>query len=247
MIGLMSMVLSNAHADQSEWSEHTAYTLPQGRWEIGLFGPVRYGLKDDLEIEIHPVWAFLSPHVAIKKGLASRGAWQIGIRQSLAYPTLLLNTLARGGIGGILPPDVNIPHIVSSDTRFLLSNALTDRFSITLRAQLNISSRFGESDFPHIPVPVVYPRTASYQGLATLGGGLFARYGLGDVEIRSDTQIWYMVGNDANWSAEQWLSVRWFALEGFSVDGGVVGTVGVYPYGQNWHLIPTLDMTWSVP
>ncbi|MEC7987859.1 MAG: hypothetical protein VX278_22015, partial [Myxococcota bacterium] len=146
-----------------------------------------------------------------------------GIRQSLAYPTLLLNTLARVGIGGILPPDVNIPHIVSSDTRFLLSNALTDRFSITLRAQLNISSRFGESDFPHIPVPVVYPRTASYQGLATLGGGLFARYGLGDVEIRSDTQIWYMVGNDANWSAEQWLSVRWFAHEGFSVDGGVVG------------------------
>ena len=246
-LALFSSLLSTAAAEGVAWSEHTAHTLPKGRWEVGLFGPLRYGLSEDLELSLHPVWALIAPHVAIKKDLTSLGQWRLGVRQSFSYPTLLLQNLARGGIGGVLPPDVSVPHIISSDTRLLLTKDYSPKASVTMRVQLNVAPRAGDSTFPHIPVPVVYPRIASYRGIATLGAGAFTRCGFHEGwEIRTDTQLWYMAGNEANWAAEQWVSVRWFATERFSVDAGMVGTVGAYPYGLNWHLIPTLDLNWAI-
>ena len=244
---MMTILLSSAFADQVSWSEHTAHTLPKGEWEIGLFGPLRYGMSESLELEIHPIWAFVAPHVALKKDLIEIGRWSMGVRQSLAYPSLLLNTLARGGIGGILPPDVDVPHIISSDTRLLLTKDYSERASVTVRAQLHLAPRFGDSTYPHIPVPVVYPRTAAYQGIATIGAGTFMRCVMTDgLEIHTDTQLWFMVGNEANWAAEQWVSVRWFASKTFALDVGATATVGAYPYGQNWHVFPTFDLNWAI-
>ena len=243
---LLSLLFS-AYADQVSWSEHTAHTLPQGRWEVGMFGPLRYGLSESLELEIHPIWAFLSPHVAVKKDLLELGRWSVAVRQSISYPTLLLNTLARAGIGGMLPPDSTILQIISSDTRLLATKDYSEKASVTMRAQLNVAPRFGESDFPHIPVPVVYPRMAAYQGIATLGLGTFMRCEVMDnLEVHTDTQLWFMAGNEANWAAEQWASLHWFATPKFSVDVGAVGTIGAYPYGQQWHVVPTFDLNWAI-
>jgi len=150
-----------AHADQVEWSEHTAHTLPKGRWEVGLFGPLRYGLSESTELEIHPIWAIVSPHIAVKQDLFEVGRWSLGVRQSIAYPTILLQNLARGGIGGIMPPDSQIPHIISSDTRLLATKDYSEKASVTMRLQLNVAPRFGESNYPHIPVPLVSHRVAA--------------------------------------------------------------------------------------
>jgi hypothetical protein len=244
---ILFSLLCSAFADQVDWSDDTAHTLPEGRWEVGLFGPLRYGWSESLEIEIHPLWALVSPHLAVKKDLLEFGRWSIAARQSIAYPTLLLRGLARGGIGGIMPPDSEIPHIISSDTRLLATKDYSEKASVTMRLQLNVAPRFGTSDFPHIPVPVVYPRLASYQGVATVGAGTFMRCEMTDgLEVRTDTQLWFMAGNEGNWAVEQWASLRWFAGSKFSVDAGVVGTIGAYPYGQEWHLVPTFDLNWAI-
>ena len=244
---MIAFLLSMAFADQVTWSEHTAHTLPKGRWEIGLFGPLRYGMSESVEIEVHPLWAILSPHVAVKKDLIEIGRWSMAVRQSLSYPTPLLRLLARGGIGGVLPPDVSIPQIVSSDTRLLLTKNYSQSLSVTMRAQLQVAPRFGESTWPNIPVPVVYPRTAAYQAGATLGAGTFIKCGLGEAfALRSDTQFWYVLGQEANWAVEEWLTLRWYATTKMTVDLGLVGTIGLYDYGQNWHVIPTLDVGWAI-
>ena len=244
---ILFSLMSAAQADQLEWSNKTAHTLPQGRWEVGMFGPLRYGLRESLEIEIHPLWAIISPHIAVKKDLLELGRWSLAVRQSVAYPTILMRTLARGGIGGIMPPDSTIPHIVSSDTRLLATKDYSRKASVTMRMQLHVAPRLGDSDFPHIPVPVVYPRLAAYQGAATLGVGTFMRCEMTEgLEIHTDTQLWFMAGNQANWAAEQWVSLRWFAGKKFSVDAGLVATVGAYPYGTQWHAVPTFNLNWAV-
>ena len=244
---MIAFLLSTAFADQVVWSEHTAHTLPKGRWEVGLFGPLRYGLSESLELEIHPLWAIPSPHLAVKKDLLEIGRWSIAVRQSLSYPTPLLRLLARGGIGGVLAPDVSIPQIISSDTRLLLTKNYSQSLSVTMRAQLQVAPRFGESSWPNITVPVVYARTAAYQGAATIGLGSFINCGITpSVSLRSDTQLWFMAGQEANWAAEEWLTLRWSLSEKFAIDVGTVATIGVYDYGQNWHVAPILDVNWAI-
>ena len=245
VFGLLFSTL--AYAEQVKWSENTAHTLPSGRWEIGFFSSLRYGWSESTEIQLHPIGTLLSPHLAIKQDLLTIEGWNVSLRQSVAYPTLLLQNLARGGIGGIIPPDSKIPHIVSSDTRLLATTDLSEKNSLTMRLQLNVAPRFGESDFPHIPVPVVYPRIASYKGGATIGLGTFTRSQVSDGwEIHTDTQLWWMMGNQSNWAVEQWLSLKWFLSPDFNLSAGLVGTMGAYPYGANWHLIPTFNVSWAM-
>ena len=213
---------------------------------MGLFGPLRYGVDDSLEVELHPILTFLTPHLAVKKQLQDIGSWNFAIRQSLSYPTPLLRILSRGGIGGILPPDSEIPHLLSSDTRILATNDVSEKLSVTLRMQMQFAPRVGDSDFPHIPVPIVYPRIASFNGFASVGLGAYIQGQLNDVlQLRSDTQLWFLGGNSSNWNVEQWAGLRWFAASKFCIDIGIVGTIGDYPYGINWHVIPTFDLNWA--
>ena len=46
---ILTILFSQVFA-QGEWLSGTAYTLPQGRWEYGLFQPVRWGQSENREI-----------------------------------------------------------------------------------------------------------------------------------------------------------------------------------------------------
>ncbi len=107
---LRGLMLQQLGAQENRsWSAGTAYTIPQGRWETGLFQPVRYATTDLREWIVHPILFPVFPNIAIKQYWQDWRGGQLSYRLGFQYPTPLLRLLRREGTGGILAPDATIP------------------------------------------------------------------------------------------------------------------------------------------
>lgn len=237
IIFLLSILLgSTAIADDQNWSQGTAHVLPRGRTEMGVFSPYRKGIKDGLELQLHPGWAIIAPHLAVKKDLLELARWNYAVRQSLSYPTQLLRLLARPGTGGIIAPDSQIPHIVSSDTRLLMTRNLGADHNLTIRFRAQLAAGFGEENWLTIDAPIAYTRTSAYHnGFASnvalrFDGKLFK--GLGYVW---DTNAWLLPGTDGHRAVEQFAYLTLKTKGSMAYQAGAVFVYGDYPYGPNWH------------
>ena len=82
------------YADTSIWSSGTAHSLPKGQWEVGLFQPLRYGMTDDQDIALHPLFAIKLPNLVYKKTWVEKNSWTIASRHGFYYPTPLLQFLS---------------------------------------------------------------------------------------------------------------------------------------------------------
>lgn len=58
-------------AENGLFSADTARTLPEGKMELGVFAPLRYGLTPRVELALNPLWFFLAPHL-----LSSSQRWK---------------------------------------------------------------------------------------------------------------------------------------------------------------------------
>jgi len=103
---VLLLVLFNANlvAENRTWSSGTAYLLPPGRCEIGLFQPIRYGISETKEISFHPLFMFVIPNAKLKLARKDIGIFHLASEHSLSYPTILLNLISRKGTGGIISP-----------------------------------------------------------------------------------------------------------------------------------------------
>jgi hypothetical protein len=227
----------------------TAHMLEDSDWEVGVWAALRRGLANKMELSIHPLVALQSPHLTLKKGWVYGGDWTISSQHGLHYPTPLLSTFARPGIGGVLPADNTIPHIVASDNRVLASRSFGEPgegMTVTASARILLAASFGESDWATIDMPIAYARTAAYHnGLATaagvqLDGGLF-----GTLDYRLALEGWFLPGADGNWAVEARGFLPWRVSDGFTAQVNATATAGAYPYGTNWHLLPGFDLIWA--
>ena len=48
---------------------NTSAILQKGEFEVGLFQPLRYGLRETIEISFHPLAALVIPNFTLKKKL----------------------------------------------------------------------------------------------------------------------------------------------------------------------------------
>ena len=100
-------------AEEKTWSSHSAEIIEKGRWEIGLFQPLRYGYSNYSELSIHPGWFFLIPNIEIKESQKDFFGYKTASRYKLTYPTMLLNMLSGDGIGKAIAPEHEMPHMFS--------------------------------------------------------------------------------------------------------------------------------------
>ena len=70
--------------------------MPPKKWSVGIFHPIRYGIKDGLELSSHPGWFFVLPNASFKVPLSDFKSFHTATRVSFVYPTPLLNMLSRG-------------------------------------------------------------------------------------------------------------------------------------------------------
>jgi len=218
--------------------------------EVGVFGPLRFGLADQLEISAHPLWLFLIPQIAVKKGWTLWQDWHLASRHQLIYPTMLLRALAREGAGGVLPPSSEIPHLLTFQNELWMSRPFGAQNWFTARVGVLASPRVGPSDFPTIELPVVYPRTASYHSDFT--AYLSAHW------LREEIRLWgfpfgvqlaatvfALPEAGGRFHLEQDGEILLGTSDRFRASLGYKWIYGEYPFGAMANLLPIFDLQWG--
>lgn len=244
------LLVTAAQAETGDFTRHTANTLSDGQWSVGIFGPLRYGVKDNLELEINPLAALLAPHIAIKKSYSGIGDWTVASRHQLGYPTPLLKAFSKGGIGSLLAPDSVLPHTVVLQNDLYLGEA-NDNGEVTFSLGVNLALELGDSDYALIDAPYGFRQTNLYQNTLSLqfgmGGDYFFTEKLG---FRYFTKGWYYPLAEQNWAIEEKVVLLIQVSDRSQASIGANYIVADYLYAENsddnnWHILPSADWVWQ--
>lgn len=133
-------------------ARETAHVAQKGTWSVGLFNPLRYAITDDWELEAHPVFFFVAPHIAARGALLRKGSLFLTTEVGLSVPTPGLNLTK----GYFFPSwDVTkkeLPWTAVVRGGFVLSGGLPDADVWTVRLE-------GASGIPFGDMPVGPPDT----------------------------------------------------------------------------------------
>jgi hypothetical protein len=245
LIILLSASLFGQHVKYRNWSEGSAYILPEKRVELGLFQPLRYGQSKNIEWSIHPIYFFIIPNFNLKWFHGYYKDYAIATKHSIYYPTLLLRTISKQGTGGIISPEFDIPQMVGLNNEVLISTPVTSNFLITLKAGVAFGIKFGGLDKrTTIDLPFVYNRLAVfYHGyqLRTgidLDGKIYNRW-----HFSLDGDYFYIPGVQHNKAFEHKGLIIWKKSGKTQIMLGYKLIYGQYPFGSQWHLfIPIFDL-----
>jgi len=246
----ITMVLADEpnKKSQQNWSQNSAYLVPTGRMEVGLFQSMRYGLLENMELSSHPLVFVLMPNLSLKWSHKSFGGFTFSTRHSIYYPSPLLRNLAREGIGGIISPEFEIPDMVSLYNEALLSKIITKHHLLTGKLGIAFAKKFSELDErTTIDLPIVFPRLAvfyydySFRFGFDVQGKLFKRW-----EYLMDADLFYIPKSDENIAFEHKGLVVWTKSPRFQLCFGYKLSYCEYPFGTQWHLLlPLFDLQWA--
>ena len=254
LILLTVSLFSTAQASQVNWDSHSARIMPRGKWSVGIFHPIRYGIKDGLELSSHPGWFFILPNASFKVPFADYKSFNTATKVSFAYPTPLLNMLSKEGIGGIIDPNLTIPPMLGVSGSFIMSRELLG-INLTAKAGLDFGLVFGDLDTrSNIDLPIVYHRLEVFHngwGWHTgldLDRALIKKFWIFmDLDLRfipnldnSGTNNYTMRSGD--YSIEHKMLLIWEDSPKFRVMIGYKLVSGEYPYGKQTRLLPYVPL-----
>ncbi len=232
------------NTDHKIWSIGTAYNLPEGRWEVGLFHPLRYGLSERVELAAYPILFFVMPNISLKWSQKNILGFKSATRHSLTYPTPLLRLSSMEGAGGIISPEFYIPHMVEFYNELLFSKIFFNYHLFTGKVGFSLAAKSDELDERAlIDYPMAYSRLAVYYH----GYGL--RFGvdmqgpiIGKFNYLVDGDIFYIPGVNYNFSFENKGMIHWRFSDYSELCFGYKLIYGEYPYGNEWNLfLPMID------
>ena len=258
-IYLLTVVLLLAQMAVSQdkiWTTGTAITLSPKNYSFGIFQPLRYGLKNNLEVFTYPLAFPAIPNVGVKKmWYKTKNDWYFGSRHAIHYPSLFLKVSSGEGIGRVMPPDAKVPQIISLTNELLVSTWLIKETSctppnllLTLKAGAKNGLKFGESNFPTIDYPGIYYQTIPYQKKH------FLWYLGADLDGNLTESVNFCI--DLDWIAVNW-NVEDFAIEHKGMllipfakrTTFIVGykiSYGTYPFGNKFMIMPLIDLQWNI-
>jgi hypothetical protein len=228
-------------------STASARILPQGRWQVGVFQPLRYGLSPTVELSAHPLWFFIIPNLSAKWAHGcSCSDLKVATRHSIVYPSPLLRTMAKKGTGGIISPEFTIPSVLIFNNELLVSrdfSAVTATFSLGV----GLAVRSGNLDErTTIDLPIVYPRlNVLYHGYRLYSGVDAQGHLYKKLSWQADVNFFYCPPANGAFAFEQKSLLLLNKSDHFQVCGGYLLTYGEYPFGTQWHLLPLFDLQWA--
>ena len=255
------LLIAELVCQQGLWQPGTAYTLPEGHWEVGLFQPVRWGLGEAREISFYKLSSLLMPNISIKQKWSKVDDYVLSTNHTLLYPTPLLKKLqsplgmdiGEPNMFALISPEFDIPPVIIISNMFLISMPLySDRI---LTGKIGVSVAFGGSGLAKestIDLPLVYHR------LAVLYNGWSVRFGF-DINGSIKKNISYLIDGDillipgmkGDVSLEHKGMLAWKKSQRFQVSLGYKLVYGVYPDGYpneniaRTHLFPLIDFQWA--
>ena len=152
------ILTTSLFANEKIWSSHSAEIIEKGRWEMGLFQPLRYGYSNYAEFSVHPGWFFLIPNLEVKESQKSFFGYKTASQYKLTYPTMLLNMLSGDGIGKVIAPEHDMPHMFSFSGS-LIGTRSFNKIKLSLSGGLDIGIVLGDlNPISTIDLPLVYHR-----------------------------------------------------------------------------------------
>jgi len=246
--GVQSVLAQANDQSHKNWYSESAFLLPKGRMEIGIFQPLRYGWSKSIEFTIHPLAAFIIPNLSMKWSHSQKNGYVYATRHSITYPTLLLRTISKEGIGGLISPEFVIPHIVSIYNEIIVSKQISAKHLLSFKAGIAFALKSAALDErTTIDLPVIFPRTAAhyhdynFRFGSDLQGKFFRRW-----NYVGDADLFYMPSGEENFAFEHKGLLLWNKSERFQLCIGYKLVYGEYPFGRQWHLLlPMLDLQWA--
>jgi len=255
------ILTSLVFGETKKWVAHSAYLLPQKRWEMGLFQPFRYGYSESIEYSVHPLWFFVMPNFSLKISQSDFAGFTAASQYKMVYPTPFLNMIAKKGIPGIIAPEFQMPPMLGLSASWLMSKNMAG-VNLTLNGGLDLGFAFGDLDTRStIDIPLVYHRLGVYYNKWGIHTGLDVQKNLtqkftalfdldliflpmtGLAEVQIDPDASKLMGE---YSLEHKLLLIWNKSENFRVLTGYKFVMGEYPYGSDMRLLPYIPMaeTW---
>ena len=230
-------------AGEKTWSSHSAEIIEKGRWEIGLFQPLRYGYSNYSEFSIHPGWFFLIPNIEIKESQKDFFGYKTASRYKLTYPTMLLNMLSGDGIGKVIAPEHEIPHMFSFSGSLVGTRSFKET-KFSLSGGLDIGIVLGDlNPVSTIDLPLVYHRLGVfYNGWGFHTGIDIERAIGGKIESLFDLDLIVLPGYNGNYSIENKFLLSWNKSRNFRIMTGYKFLVGEFSYGKDSRMLPYLPI-----
>ncbi len=238
-----AVVLIPSLSRAQTWADDTAIPVSRGHWEVGLFAPIKFGLRDDIELGTHPTLMLVMPHLDAKVLWQRGGRAHFSMIYSLAYPSYLLKLIAREGTGGLLPPNTKVPQSVMLSAMMVGTVDLGARQFVTARAGGTVAPRFSSADqMPLLDFPFLYPRFAALKAVATFKLGLNYDGRMDPVAYGLDVAYFILPVIDRGYTVEQGAWVGWLVSDHFTVRLGYRLSYGRYPAGKLFSYFPFLDL-----
>jgi hypothetical protein len=235
--------------DQAEpLSNRTAFTVPKGSFEFGLFQYMRFGVSDKVELAAHPILIFLDPQLRVKIRLKGVNGYLLSSEHGFTLPTPLLRTFQMSGAGGLISTQYNIPAMVSFYNGLILSKMLGHSSVATAKAGITFVIGSGSlEESSSIDFPLIYPRLLPFYHQPVFDLGL---------DFRSEvmTSFFYLItteafiapGTNENFFFEHRGNIGWKPGPKFMLQVGYRLCFGKYPYGPEWHLLPDFDLAFRL-
>lgn len=225
-------------------SNRTAFTVPKGQLEFGLIQPMRYGLSNRVELSAHPILIFFDPQLMVKIQWKKAGPILISSEHRIACPTPLMRILTTSGAGGLISPQFTIPAMVSVYNGIIATGEFGDKSQITAKTGIIFALGAGKPDrLSRIDVPVIYPREAVFYHQPVINLALDYRCPVsGKLECLLTSEYFIIPGTCENFFFEHRLNLLWKPGTHILLQGGYRLCYGFYPFGNQWHLLPDIDI-----
>ena len=230
-----------------KWGDNTAYTEPARKWETGIIQSFRLGLNDKTELRTNALLFPVLPNVGVKLGWGTNDGFVFASEHAVSYPTLFLKTVSMKGTGGLISPQFSFPFILAINNSLIVSKPVGTNSLLSADAGFCFSIRGGTPDYrSSIDLPLFYPRMAHYyQGVSLRAGSSFKGQIVNRLLYEESARLFVITRNSDNLFVENTGTLMWAVGKSLRIKAGYCMTWGRYPFGNEFNLMPTLDLVFG--
>ncbi len=226
------------------WTNRTAFTMSSQQVRWALFQSSAYGINDCIEISAHPLLFFIMPHAKIKIKIREVNRVYFASEHAFEFPTLFLNSLRNKGAGGFISPQFTIPVMFSFYNGIVLSKPFSEKLLMSAKTGVDFSiNRKGLDRNSTIDLPVIFPRMSVYYNQFIINTGF-------DICGKIYKSLGYYIATDQyfafrtqqNFFIENNLLFTLTRKDRIRFEFGTKLCYGRYPFGNQWHLLPVINV-----
>jgi len=227
-----------------KWTDNTAYIMPAGKWESGIFQSFSLGLNDKIELRSDALLMPVLPNAGVKFLIRSGENFTLASEHSISFPSVFLNVVSFKGTGGLISPQYSFPFIMTFSNSMIATKRIGSSSLLTADVGLTLALRGGKIDYQSsIDIPFIYQRMAHYyKGSSIRSGVSFKGTIVKNLYFEEGIRIFLITRKSENIFLENSGAVMWNSKGSLRIKGGYLLSWGKYPFGNHLQLWPALDL-----